>query len=47
MIPLCSRLTKRKEVEKIITDVFTSFDFIYRVEYEEFNADEIDATACL
>lgn len=34
-------INKRKEVEQIITDVFKSFDFIYRVEFEEFNADEI------
>jgi hypothetical protein len=34
-------INKRKEVEQIITDVFKSFDFIYRVEYEEFNTDEI------
>lgn len=34
-------INKRKEVEQIITDVFTSFDFIYRVEYEEFNTKEI------
>lgn len=34
-------INKRKEVEKIITDVFKLFDFIYRVEYEEFNTDEI------
>ncbi len=32
---------KRKEVEQIITDVFKSFDFIYRVDYEEFNTEEI------
>ncbi len=34
-------INKRKEVEQIITDVFKSFDFIYRVEYEEFNTEEI------
>jgi hypothetical protein len=34
-------INKRKEVEQIITRVFKSFDFIYRVEYEEFNTDEI------
>lgn len=34
-------ITKRKDVENIITDVFASFDFIYRVEYEEFNTEEI------
>lgn len=34
-------INKRKKVEQIITDVFKSFDFIYRVEYEEFNPDEI------
>jgi hypothetical protein len=34
-------INKRKEVEQIITDVFKSFDFIYRVEFEEFNTDEI------
>ena len=28
-------------MEQIITRVFKSFDFIYRVEYEEFNTDEI------
>jgi len=34
-------INKRKEVEQIITSVFKSFDFIYRVEFEEFNKDEI------
>ena len=34
-------INKNKEVEQIITDVFKSFDFIYRVEYEEFNTEEI------
>lgn len=34
-------INKRKEVEQIISSVFKSFDFIYRVEYEEFNTDEI------
>ena len=34
-------ITKRKEVQQIIGKVFSSFDFIYRVEYEEFNTDEI------
>lgn len=35
-------INKRKDVEQIITNVFTSFDFIYRVEYEVFKADEIE-----
>jgi hypothetical protein len=34
-------INKKQEVDKIITDVFKSFDFIYRMEYEEFNTDEI------
>lgn len=34
-------INKRKEVEHIITEVFKSFDFIYRVDYEEFNTEEI------
>jgi hypothetical protein len=34
-------INKRKEVQQIIGTVFSSFDFIYRVEYEEFNTDEI------
>ena len=34
-------INKKKEVEAIITDVFKSFGFIYRIEYEEFNYDEI------
>jgi hypothetical protein len=34
-------INKRKEVQQIIGAVFSSFDFIYRVEYEEFNTDEI------
>ncbi len=34
-------INKRKEVQQIISTVFSSFDFIYRVEYEEFNTDEI------
>jgi len=36
-------ITKRKEVEQIITDVFTSFDFIHRdkFKYEGFNENEI------
>jgi hypothetical protein len=34
-------VNKRKEVEQIITEVFKSFDFIYRIEFEEFNTDEI------
>ena len=34
-------ITMRKEVEGIITAVFTSFDFIYKVEFEEFNTEEI------
>ena len=34
-------INNRKEVEQIITDVFKSFDFIYRVEYEEFNTEEV------
>jgi len=36
-------INKRKDVEQIITDVFKSFDFIYRdkVKYEEFNTEEI------
>lgn len=34
-------INKKQEVDKIITDVFKSFDFIYRIEYEEFNTDEI------
>lgn len=35
-------INKRKDVEQIITDVFSSLDFIYRFEYEVFNADEIE-----
>ncbi len=34
-------ISKRKVVEQSITDVFKSFEFIYRVEYEDFNTDEI------
>lgn len=34
-------INRQKEVEKIIADVFNSFNFIYRVEYEQFNTDEI------
>ncbi len=34
-------ISKRKVVEQRITDVFKSSDFIYRVEYEDFNTDEI------
>ncbi len=34
-------INKRKEVEQIITVVFKSFNFIYHVEYDEFNTDEI------
>lgn len=34
-------INKRKAVQQIIGTVFSSFDFIYRVEYEEFNTDEI------
>jgi len=34
-------INKRKEVQQIIGTVFSSFDFIYHVEYEEFNTDEI------
>jgi hypothetical protein len=35
-------ITKRDVVEKIISDVFAEFDFIYRIEYEVFNAEEIE-----
>jgi len=34
-------INKRKEVEQIFASVFKSYDFIYRVEYEEFNTEEI------
>ena len=34
-------INKKKEVDQIITDVFTSFDFLYTIKYEEFNTDEI------
>ena len=34
-------ITKKKDVDKIVTDVFTSFDFIHKVVYEEFNTEEI------
>jgi hypothetical protein len=34
-------INKGNDVKKIITDIFKSYDFIYRVEYEEFNTDEI------
>jgi len=34
-------INKKREVDQIITDVFKSFDFMYRIEYEEFNTDEI------
>ncbi len=34
-------INKGNDVKKIIIDVFKSYDFIYRVEYEEFNTDEI------
>jgi hypothetical protein len=35
-------ISEKDAVEKIITDVFKQFDFIYRVEYEVFNSDEIE-----
>jgi hypothetical protein len=35
-------ISKKKEAEEIITGVFADFDFIYRVEYEVFNAEEIE-----
>ena len=35
-------ISKKKEVEEIITGVFADFDFIYRIEYEVFNAEEIE-----
>jgi len=38
-------INNRKEVEQIITDVFKSFDFIYRIEYEEFNTEEVMQSA--
>jgi hypothetical protein len=34
-------INKKQEVDKIIAEVFKSFDFIYRIEFEEFNTDEI------
>jgi len=34
-------INKKKEVDMIITNVFKSFDFIYRIEFEEFNTEEI------
>jgi len=34
-------INKRKVVEQIFASVFKSHDFIYRVEYEEFNTEEI------
>ncbi len=34
-------LIQKDVVAQIITDVFTDFDFIYRIEYEEFNTEEI------
>jgi hypothetical protein len=34
-------MNKKNEVNQLITDVFKSFDFIYRMEFEEFNTDEI------
>jgi len=34
-------INKRKEVEQLISEVFKSYDFIYRVEFEEFNTKEI------
>lgn len=34
-------INKGNDIRKIVTDVFKSYDFIYHVEYEEFNNDEI------
>lgn len=34
-------IRKRLEVESIINDVFKGFDFVQKLEYEEFNTDEI------
>ena len=34
-------ISKKKEVAEIIEDVFSEFEFIHRVEYEEFNTEEI------
>ena len=35
-------INKKDVVEKIIADVFAKFDFIYRIEYEVFNSEEIE-----
>lgn len=35
-------INKKDVVEKIIDDVFAEFDFIYRIEYEVFNSEEIE-----
>lgn len=34
-------INKKNEVNQLITDIFKSFDFIYRMEFEEFNTEEI------
>lgn len=35
-------ISMKQKVQEIITGVFADFDFIYRIEYEVFNAEEID-----
>jgi hypothetical protein len=35
-------INMKNEIEQIITDVFADFDFLYKIEYEEFNTDEIE-----
>lgn len=35
-------INKKKEVKQIITNVFRDFDFIYNIEFEEINAEEIE-----
>jgi hypothetical protein len=36
-------ISMKQKVQEIITGVFADFDFIYRIEYEVFNAEEIDS----
>ncbi|MGD0343252.1 MAG: hypothetical protein ABSA76_16250, partial [Bacteroidales bacterium] len=36
-------IEKKQDVEKVITEVFADFDFIYRIEYESFNPEELES----